>query len=419
MEIDWNDFCVFKLHQKSGIFTEHQMHILVIPSEHYVTRCVPLGSIFQYQQVHALKSTGIKVGVVSAGFVPFNMMLSKYPCVVYENDDGVNTYRCYKKLFIPGRIAEKVFWKYLVRNYLQLFKKYITDHGQPDIVHAHNCFFAGTVALEIKRKFAIPYLITEHSSAFARRLVSSQQVNLAKEVLKNADVITVVSSSHGGTLEKICGSDAQPYYAIFNMLDDRFEGEKLVRNIKNNDGRMFTFLSIGTLDHNKNHTDLLQAFATKFKGDCEMKLKIGGDGPLRKQLQLQINRLGLTDQVVLLGMLSRDKVLREMQNCDVFVLPSIFETFGVVLIEAQALGKPVVATKCGGPEDIVNPYNGLLIPTKDIAALADAMSNIYFNIDKYNASLIRKDCISRFGKDAFLKRLINIYTGIHKEGKRK
>jgi glycosyltransferase involved in cell wall biosynthesis len=98
-----------------------------------------------------------------------------------------------------------------------------------------------------------------------------------------------------------------------------------------------------------------------------------------------------------------------MQNCDVFVLSSIVETFGVVLIEVLAVGKPVVATKCGGPEDIVNQDNGILVPTKDVHALAEAMYNIYLNINKYDASLIRNDCISRFGKDSFVEKLRHIY----------
>ena len=395
------------------------MHILIIPSEHYVPRHAPLAAIFQYQQAHALKDNGIKVGVVSAGFVPFNMMLSKYHYLAYENDDGVDTYKCYKRLLIPGRVAIKVFWKYLVGLYLKMFEKYVIEQGMPDIIHAHNCLFAGVVALKIKEKYNIPYLITEHNSAYARGLVSNHQANLTKEVLKNANVITMVSTSLCKSLEDMYGAAASPNHVIFNILDDRFEKEKIIfKGIKNTDEDIFTFLSIGSLDDNKNHTDLLKAFASKFKGNSRVQLKIGGDGPLRKQLETQINELGITGQAVLTGLLSRDKVLWEMQNCNVFVLPSIFETFGVVLIEALALGKPVIATKCGGPEDIVNQNNGMLVPIKDVPALAEAMSNIYINIDKYDTRFVRNDCLSRFGKDYFVERLQNIYTGIKGKGKR-
>ena len=385
------------------------MHILIIPSELYVTQRSPLAAIFQYQQAHALKEKGINIGIVSAGFVPFNMMLSKYPYPAFERDNGVNTYRCYKRIFIPGRIAVKVFLKYLVSLYLRTFERYINSHGKPDIIHAHNCLYAGVVALKVKEKYNIPYLITEHSSAYARGIVPKNQTKLVKDVLLNAEVITTVSTRLGRLLENLFGADACPNYPILNILDDMFERDEHILKGVTNNKNMFTFLSIGCLDANKNHSDLLKAFASKFKGNSTVQLKIGGDGALRKQLETETHKLGIDDQVIFTGLLSRDRVLQEMLNCNVFVSASIVETFGVVLVEALALGKPLVATKCGGPEDIVNQDNGLLVPTKDVQALAKAMWNIYINNDKYDANYIRSDCLLRFGKDSFVKRLLNIY----------
>jgi len=394
------------------------MHILIIPSEHYVAPQAPLGAIFQHQQAHALKEKGIKTGVVSAGFVPFRMLFAAYPYLPFEDDDGVDTYRCYKRILIPGRLANKVFLKYLIGLYLKLFEKYIDQQGVPDIIHAHNCLYAGIAALKIKEKYGIPYLITEHSSAYARGLISNRQARLIRDVLKNADVKTVVSTRLGRLLEKLFGADACPNYPIFNILDDRFEKEENILKETNNSRDMFTFLNVASLNANKNHSDLLNAFACVFKSNSKVQLKIGGDGPLRKQLEAQAKGLGLEEQIVFLGLLSRDMLLWEMQNCDAFVLSSIFETFGVVLIETLACGKPVVATKCGGPEDIVNRNNGILVPTKNVNALAEAMSNIYLNIDKYNVTYIRNDCLSRFGKDSFVTKLQGIYTSILEKEKR-
>lgn len=143
-----------------------------------------------------------------------------------------------------------------------------------------------------------------------------------------------------------------------------------------------------------------------------MRLKIGGDGPLRKQLESKAKDLEIERQVIFTGLLSREKVLREMKNCDVFVLSSTFETFGVVLIEALACGKPVVATKCGGPEDIVNSTNGYLVPKKNVRALGNAMEDICLNIDKFDPYQIRKDCLLRFGEDTFVARLKSIYANL-------
>jgi len=388
------------------------MHILIIPSEHYVTQKEPLAAIFQHHQAHALKEKGIKVGVVSAGFLPFRMMLNAYPYPPFERDDGVNTYRCYKRIFVPGRIANKVFLKKLVGLYLKLFCKYINEQDMPDIIHAHNCLYAGLAALKIKQKYDIPYLITEHSSAYARGLISNQEAELIREILQHSDAKTVVSTELGRRLEILFGADACPSYPIFNILDDSFEKEgNVLEGVKNNKD-VFTYLNIGSLDANKNHSDILDAFASKFMGNSKVQLKIGGDGPLRKRLETQAKDLRIAKQVVFTGMLSRDRVLWEMRNCSVFVLASIFETFGVVLIEALSCGKPVIATRCGGPEDIVNQNNGILVATKNSNELAEAMSYIYLNIEKYDASFIRSDCLTRFGKDSFIKKLQSIYSSI-------
>lgn len=386
------------------------MHILIIPSEHYVTQRFPLGAIFQYHQAQTLRETGIKTGVISAGFIPFGMMIMPYHYLPFENDNGVNTYKYYRRMFIPGRIAYGFFSMYLVRLYLLLFEKYIRVQGMPDIVHAHNCLYAGVVAAKIKRKFGIPFVITEHSSAYARGLISRRQSCLTQEVLKNADAKTVVSTKLGRLLENLFGADACPNYVIFNILDGRFEYDGDIAGNCNVETSLFIFLSMGSLDNIKNHSHLIAAFASKFKKKSFVKLKIVGSGPLRKNLEKQVKELDVEEQVIFTGLLDRESVFEEMQKCNVFVLPSKYETFGVVLVEALARGKPVIATKCGGPEDIVKNDNGILVSTDEVNELAEAMWNIYMNIEKYDAKIIREDCLSRFGKKAFLKRLKMIYS---------
>ena len=395
------------------------MHILIIPFGHYIIQKAPLSGIFQYHQARAFRKKGINVGVISAGFVPFKRQFFKYPYPPFDEEDGVNVYRFYKRIIIPGRIANKVLNKSLVGLYLKLFKRYITEQGMPDIIHAHNCLYAGVVALRIKKKNKIPYVITEHSSAYARGLISSRQAKIIGQVLKNADVKTVVSTNLGSLLENKFGADACPNYPIFNILDERFEKEEIVlKGVKSNK-ELFTFLNIAIFSPNKNQSNLLDAFAWKFKGNSNVRLKIGGDGHLRKQIETKAKDLEIEKQVIFTGLLSREKVLREMRNCDVFVLSSTFETFGVVLIEALACGKPVIATKCGGPEDIVNSTNGYLVPKKNVKALGNAMEDIYLNIDKFDPFQIRKDCLLRFGEDAFVARLKSIYANLlRKNGNR-
>jgi glycosyltransferase involved in cell wall biosynthesis len=101
-----------------------------------------------------------------------------------------------------------------------------------------------------------------------------------------------------------------------------------------------------------------------------------------------------------------------MQACDVFVLPSLVETFGVVVIEAMACGKPVIATTCGGPENFLLSEHGILVPPGDPEALASAMSLILSKLADYNPSSIRRYALTNFGSETFAENIIGIYEKI-------
>ena len=101
-----------------------------------------------------------------------------------------------------------------------------------------------------------------------------------------------------------------------------------------------------------------------------------------------------------------------MQQCDCFVLPSRYETFGVVYIEAMACGKPVIAVKNGGPDDFVNDFNGILIESEDIEALADAMNYIALNYKHYDSYEISGYVRNQFSEETIAKKLETVYKEI-------
>ncbi len=161
------------------------------------------------------------------------------------------------------------------------------------------------------------------------------------------------------------------------------------------------------LTHKKGIDVLLRAFAQLKINNC--RLIIGGDGEERKELEKLADLLFISDIVVFKGMMDRKSAIKQMQECDAFVLPSRHETFGVVFVEALACGKPIIATKSGGPDQIVNNNNGVLVEVDNINMLAIEMDKMIQNIENYDPKTIREDCINRFSEEAVIKQINKVY----------
>lgn len=379
------------------------MHILIIPSEHFVTQIQPLGGIFQYHQSKALNNVGHQIGVLSVGYITPRYLVSKYIYKKEEKKENINIKREYKQLYFPHRYIP---FKVLKSNYIKmadkLYKEYIKEFGIPDIIHAHNFLYAGIIAKFLKDKYRVNYVITEHSSSFVRNKLSSEKIKSIEDVAKNASKVTAVSSSFNNILEEYTKTNID---LLPNIVDNFFFQKKFQDKISKN----FIFLHIASLDKNKNQELLIKSFEKIAKLNHNVYLNIAGSGYMKKYLESLVKKLDIQKQVNFLGRISQEKVRDEMMKSNCFVLSSNFETFGVVLIEALACGLPLIATECGGPKDIVNKKNGILIKTNNQLELKKAMLYMYENSYKYDREKLRNDAKERFGEKAFIENVIKYY----------
>lgn len=127
----------------------------------------------------------------------------------------------------------------------------------------------------------------------------------------------------------------------------------------------------------KGPENLVTAFSKVLKPMPEAKLAIAGEGPEYANLRAIIKKLGIENSVFMLGVLPHEQVFELMAAADVFVLPSMIEACPFALLEAMAVGTPVICTRVGGtPEIVENGVNGLMVPSANNDALADAILNI-------------------------------------------
>ena len=141
---------------------------------------------------------------------------------------------------------------------------------------------------------------------------------------------------------------------------------------------------------------------------------IGGEGNGSQFVESLIDKFELNNNVTMLGGLTRSQMAQHMAECDIFVLPSRYETFGVVYAEAMACGKPVIGTKTGGPDSFVTEEAGILVDVENKEQLAEAMISMIENYDKYDSAAIRKIIVDNFSMKAIADKLEEIYKEVLK-----
>ena len=133
--------------------------------------------------------------------------------------------------------------------------------------------------------------------------------------------------------------------------------------------------AVGRLEQAKGHAYLIRAVPRVLEQVPDARFVIVGGGHLREALQREIDGLGVSDHVTLTGY--REDMLELMQGFDVFALPSLWEGLGIVLLEAMAYARPLVASAVGGVNDVVvDGETGLLVPPRSPQALARAITSL-------------------------------------------
>jgi glycosyltransferase involved in cell wall biosynthesis len=286
--------------------------------------------------------------------------------------------------------------------------------GNIDIIHAHVSYPAGWIAMKLSEKYKIPYVITEHMSPFPFKQFLYPNGDLKKIVrqpLQNADAVIAVSPSLADCIQSF--NLDRPIY-IPNVVNEQFF---IPSGRTDKHKNKYTFFTLGGMTPQKGIPDLVAAIRLfldklpQIKGD-KVEFVIGGSGEEAEKYQLLAEQAGVSRWIRWLGGISRDEVVYHMQHCDCFVLASYHETFGVVFAEAIACGKPVIATRCGGPECIVNRNNGILVDVANPIELAEALKKMYLTSQEYNSNIIREDFLKRFSRHAVVDQLENVYSNV-------
>lgn len=380
------------------------MHVLFIPSW-YPLNANDLNGCFFREQAHAISRSGIKTGVIVPQFRSLRLgreaIFNSYK-EEFWYDNGINTYFMHNVFFFP-KVPYLDQWRWAKKG-MELFETYIKNHGMPDLLHVQSMILGGALALEISKQYDIPYCITEHSSTFARNLVSPWQYKTLQTSVDNASHCMAVSQDLCNLLTRRFLESNWEFCP--NLLNPLFERNQSIIPKK----KERQFCAVANLNKNKAIDNLLVAFSEVLKNHPDYTLTIAGDGPEARKLRLLAKNLKISQSVSFLGHINRMQVKELMAESFCYVLSSHVETFGVVVIEALSQGTPVVSTKCGGPESILTSNkDGLLVKADNVNDLANGMLHMIDNKKLYDSKDIRKRCIERFSEKSFISKMSKKY----------
>jgi glycosyltransferase involved in cell wall biosynthesis len=308
-----------------------------------------------------------------------------------------------KRKSIAGKLLSHLRWQ---RYYRKAVRRYIKEHGKPDIVHVHIPMRAGIIALWIKRRFNIPFIITEHWGIYndTERLNYTGRSRIFKDltikIFSKAAAFTSVSHYLGrGVNQQVM---KMPYTVIPNVADT-----KLFRPGKE-PGLPFRFIHVSNMVPLKNVEGIINAFALLTRQGIEAELVLIGDrDPALRDLA---ENAGLAPgKIVFRGEISYDAVAREMQEAACLLLFSDIENAPCVISEAHCCGLPVIATAVGGIPEMVNASNGMLVNPRDEKALADAMKDMIENYQRFDRNQIARNASAIYSYEAVGSQLAVLY----------
>lgn len=243
------------------------------------------------------------------------------------------------------------------------------------VIHAHSALPCGHAALLLSRELKIPFVVTVHGlDAFSTRQVQGHAgkwcARISQTVYRSACSVICVSEKVRDQVTEGAGTRVNTV-VLYNGVDPQIFSPGA-------DGPDApVVLSVGNLIPVKGQELLLRAFAAIHNRFPTSSLEIIGDGPERARLQQKAKERGLAGKIHFRGRQSRAQVADAMRRATVFALPSRYEGLGCVYLEAMASGKPVIACRGQGIEEVIKTgMNGCLIAADDLPGLEDTLAQL-------------------------------------------
>jgi glycosyltransferase involved in cell wall biosynthesis len=384
---------------------------VLLTSRLYPSSAYPERGTFVHNQAHFLAELCQLEIIVPTPFFPSLPGFGRWSAVARvgkrEMLDGLAV-SFPRYLSLPRRVLFTRAWRF----YLRALKRGHMRH--PDLIHAHLAYPDGRAAVEYGRQLGVPVIISVHGHDVREiPLANERWRTLVAEALQQADAV-IASSRDVRERVLALGVKNERLHDIPQGVDCR----RFVPATERTPGAGgWRLLYAGRFDPKKGLGVLLEAMhlLCQKRQDITLKL-VGGSrmGGSDTVFQKQAAELGLVDRVEFVEAVPWAEIPEIMAAADLFVLPSFYDSFGIVLIEAMACGMPVVSTRCGGPEDIVDAAVGLLAEVGDASSLANAIDDALNRYGRFDREAIRRRAEQQYDYRQVAARVHAVYEGVLK-----
>lgn len=328
----------------------------------------------------------------------------------YEVINGVEIYR-FKSLFSPlnNQFIPRLFFKLIGKNRF-------------DVIHVHSHLHISSNITVFSNKIfeKKPIVLTSHGTVDYEGWKNIINVlyhkTMAKWIFKSVDKIIALSQKHADILESLGANSSAitiiPHGIDLNQINLTGDTEKFKSLYGVNDKNIILF--VGGLIPRKGINYLIAAM--KYVKSDSILLIVGGElqghPGVKNALEQQVKELGLEKRVLFSGKLNRQDLERAYLVADLFVLPSLSEVFGLVILEAMSYGKCVIASNVLGPSIIIqNNKDGILFEVGNSLELAEKIDYLLVNegLRKKIGAAARKEIEKNYNWDAAFNKILEVY----------
>lgn len=377
------------------------MHVLILPSWYFPSGTQDIAGRMFHHQAQGLRGEGIDARVLHSEYSTKGPFFKR---VTFEIEEEVPTWRTTQ--FFPPK-GNTLLLKIWIGKYVNDIMAYIRKEGKPDLIHAQS-YLAASVCASLQEKIQIPFIYTERLSGFVLQKIPKHHYPILPGCFKHASMITCVSP---GLLDRLQPHTDKPIKVIPNFFDERiFYPDESVQ--KNN---VFTWVSIGEPAHIKGLDMLFRAFSALKKTllDVPMHLILIDEIPEKEELIKLAVSLGIADDLEWTGLITQHEIATILRKSHVLISASRVETFGKAIVEAQACGMPVVATKTDGAVYIITSSSqGELADIGSPESLMRAMGKVYVSYSTFDPKTIHAYVEKRFGLKSVIHHWLKLYNSV-------